>query len=90
MSYSVGDLLFFIGKVAERLCAIEAATGTSGNISVRADNFPVEEFPKKGTRDNSSINWMEISARCMVKDLSSQDLVKTFATSVSGPTSTSL
>ena len=43
--------MYFLGKTAERLCAIEAAAGTSGNISVRADVFPVEEFPQEGSRD---------------------------------------
>jgi ribulose-5-phosphate 4-epimerase/fuculose-1-phosphate aldolase len=50
VQYTVEDLLFYIGKVAERLSSIEAAAGTSGNISVRADYFSVEGFPKKGTR----------------------------------------
>jgi ribulose-5-phosphate 4-epimerase/fuculose-1-phosphate aldolase len=49
----VEDLLFYIGKVAERLSLIEAAAGTSGNISVRADHFPIEEFPKSGFRKMS-------------------------------------
>ncbi len=43
--------MYFLGKTAERLCAIEAAAGTSGNISLRADAFPVEEFPQEGSRD---------------------------------------
>lgn len=51
MQYTVEDLLFYMGKVAERLCFIEAAAGTSGNISVRADGFPIDEFPEKGMRD---------------------------------------
>ena len=53
MKNSVGDLLFYIGKVAERLCFIEAAAGTSGNISVRADSFPIEGFPPEGSRDQA-------------------------------------
>lgn len=53
MKSSVGDLLFYIGKVAERLCSIEAAAGTSGNISVRADHFAIEEFPQEGSRDKT-------------------------------------
>ena len=48
MKYSVDDLLFYLGKVAERLCFIEAAAGTSGNISVKADQFPIKEFPDEG------------------------------------------
>ena len=51
MQKNVDDLLFYIGKVAERLSFIEAAAGTSGNISVRADHFPIEEFPKNGSRN---------------------------------------
>ena len=50
MKYKIQDLLFYIGKVAERLCFIEAAAGTSGNISVRADDFKIEWFPKEGRR----------------------------------------
>ncbi len=42
-----------MGKVAERLCAIEAAAGTSGNISVRADNYSIEGFPEEGFRNKS-------------------------------------
>ena len=53
MNHSVEDLLFYLGKVADRLCFIEAAAGTSGNISVRADSFEVGEFPKKGVRKES-------------------------------------
>ena len=53
MRNTVEDLLFYLGKVAERLCSIEAAAGTSGNISVRADSFSVEEFPEKGSRNKS-------------------------------------
>ena len=53
MKYSVEDLLFYLGKVAERLCLIEAAAGTSGNISVRADSFPPERFPEEGSRDKT-------------------------------------
>jgi ribulose-5-phosphate 4-epimerase/fuculose-1-phosphate aldolase len=52
-SHNVEDALFYMGKVAERLCFIEAAAGTSGNISVKADNFPVERFPEEGTRSKS-------------------------------------
>ncbi len=51
MQYKVEDLLFYVGKVAERLCFIEAAAGTSGNISVRTDDFPIDEFPEKGMRE---------------------------------------
>jgi ribulose-5-phosphate 4-epimerase/fuculose-1-phosphate aldolase len=51
--YSVEDLLFYLGKVGERLCAIEAAAGTSGNISVRADEFPIENFPREGFREKN-------------------------------------
>jgi ribulose-5-phosphate 4-epimerase/fuculose-1-phosphate aldolase len=54
MKYTVEDLLFYIGKVAERLSSIEAAAGTSGNISVRADSFPVEEFPKERAKNRCS------------------------------------
>jgi len=50
-----------MGKVAERLCSIEAAAGTSGNISVRADDFLVEGFPEKGSRNKSF--HKEISCR---------------------------
>jgi rhamnulose-1-phosphate aldolase len=53
MNHSIEDLLFYLGKVADRLCFIEAAAGTSGNISVRADSFEVEEFPEKGVRKES-------------------------------------
>jgi len=53
MKYDVDDLLFYMGKVAERLCFIEAAAGTSGNISLRADNFPIEEFPEEGSRNKT-------------------------------------
>ena len=54
MKYDVDDLLFYMGKVAERLCFIEAAAGTSGNISLRVEGFPLERFPKKGTRRKSN------------------------------------
>jgi ribulose-5-phosphate 4-epimerase/fuculose-1-phosphate aldolase len=47
----VEDLLFYLGKVAERLCFIEAVAGTAGNISVRADDFSLEEFPQTGARE---------------------------------------
>jgi ribulose-5-phosphate 4-epimerase/fuculose-1-phosphate aldolase len=47
------DLLFYLGKVVERLCFIEAVAGTAGNISVRADDFPVEEFPQIGAREKT-------------------------------------
>jgi ribulose-5-phosphate 4-epimerase/fuculose-1-phosphate aldolase len=47
----VEDLLFYLGKVAERLCFIEAAAGTAGNISVRADDLSIEEFPPIGARE---------------------------------------
>ena len=50
MKYSIDDLLFYLGKVAERLCSIEAAAGTSGNISVKADHYSIKEFPKEGLR----------------------------------------
>ena len=50
MNHSAADLLFYLGKVADRLCSIEAAAGTSGNISVRVDLLKVEEFPKNGRR----------------------------------------
>ena len=53
MKYTVRDLLFYIGKVAERLCFIEAAAGTSGNISVRVDNSPIEKFPAAGFRNRT-------------------------------------
>ena len=53
MEYDVDELLFYMGKVAERLCFIDAAAGTSGNISVRADGFSIERFPEKGTRRKS-------------------------------------
>lgn len=46
------DLLFYLGKVAQRLCFIEAAAGTSGNISVRADDFPPEALPGPGSRQS--------------------------------------
>lgn len=49
------DLLFYLGKVAERLCFIQAAPGTSGNISVRADNLPIDAFPQEGSRESSRI-----------------------------------
>lgn len=52
-NHQVEDLLFYMGKVAERLCAIEAAAGTSGNISVRADNYSIEGFPEEGFRNKS-------------------------------------
>jgi ribulose-5-phosphate 4-epimerase/fuculose-1-phosphate aldolase len=42
-----------MGKVAERLCSIEAAAGTSGNISARADNFLIDGFPEKSSRNKS-------------------------------------
>jgi ribulose-5-phosphate 4-epimerase/fuculose-1-phosphate aldolase len=51
LNYNVEDLFYFFGKTAERLCSIEAAAGTSGNISVRADAFPVEDFPREGSRE---------------------------------------
>ena len=47
------DLLFYLGKVVERLCFIEAVAGTAGNISVRADDLPVEEFPQIGSREKT-------------------------------------
>lgn len=50
MKKSVEDLFFYLGKVAERLCFIDAAAGTSGNISVRADVFSAETFPEEGSR----------------------------------------
>jgi ribulose-5-phosphate 4-epimerase/fuculose-1-phosphate aldolase len=50
MKYNVDDLLFYMGKVGERLAFIEAAAGTSGNISLRVESFPIERFPKKGAR----------------------------------------
>ena len=50
MESRIEDLLFYLGKVAERLAFIEAAAGTAGNISLRADDFPVEEFPQIGAR----------------------------------------
>ncbi|MFP3871106.1 MAG: class II aldolase/adducin family protein [Syntrophobacteria bacterium] len=53
MKSSVADLLYYFGKVAERLCFIEAAAGTSGNISLRADGFPVDEFPEEGSRETA-------------------------------------
>ena len=51
--HSVEDLLFYFGKVAERLAAIDALAGTSGNISLRADTYPLEAFPRAGRRDPS-------------------------------------
>lgn len=51
VKHSVEDLIFYVGKVAERLCSIQAAAGTSGNISVRADSFSIDEFPEEGSRD---------------------------------------
>ena len=53
MTESVADLFYYLGKVADRLCYIEAAAGTSGNISVRADNFPIDSFPEEGLRNKS-------------------------------------
>jgi rhamnulose-1-phosphate aldolase len=47
---SVDDLFFYLGKVAERLCDIGAAAGTSGNISVKVNDFPPECFPEEGSR----------------------------------------
>lgn len=46
----VKDILFYLGKIAERLCLIEAAAGTCGNISVKADSLPLEMFPGEGSR----------------------------------------
>jgi len=46
----VAEILFYLGKIAERLCFIEAAAGTCGNISARADGLPVETFPEEGAR----------------------------------------
>ncbi len=51
MESRVDDLLFYLGMVAERLCFMEAAAGTAGNISLRADDFPIEEFPQTGGRE---------------------------------------
>ena len=59
MQSRVEDLLFYLGKVAERLCFIEAVAGTAGNISVRADEFPVEEFPRIGAR-GTTVHQMEV------------------------------
>ena len=53
MTNSVADLFYYLGKVADRLCYIEAAAGTSGNISVRAENFPIDSFPEAGLRNKS-------------------------------------
>jgi len=53
MKYDVEDLLFYMGKVAERLGFIEAAAGTSGNISLRMDSCPIERFPQKGARNRT-------------------------------------
>jgi ribulose-5-phosphate 4-epimerase/fuculose-1-phosphate aldolase len=53
MQYDVDDLFFYMGKVAERLCLIEAAAGTSGNLSLRADTVPIETFPQKGSRSKA-------------------------------------
>ena len=50
MKYCVDSLLFYLGKVAERLCFIEAAAGTSGNISVKADHYQIGDFPEEGFR----------------------------------------
>jgi ribulose-5-phosphate 4-epimerase/fuculose-1-phosphate aldolase len=50
VKYTVSDLLFYLGQVAQRLCFIEAAAGTSGNISVRADNIRPEDLPELGSR----------------------------------------
>lgn len=51
MENSVTDLLFYMGKVAERLCLIDAAPGTSGNISLRADGLPIDRLPQGGFRN---------------------------------------
>ena len=58
MESRVEDLLFYLGMVAKRLCFIEAVAGTAGNISLRADEFPVEEFPQTGTR-GTTVHHME-------------------------------
>jgi ribulose-5-phosphate 4-epimerase/fuculose-1-phosphate aldolase len=39
-----------VGKTALLRSDIEAAAGTSGNISVRADDFSIEGFPQEGYR----------------------------------------
>ncbi len=51
--HAVEDVLFYFGKVAERLASIGALAGTSGNISVRADTYPLDEFPAAGRRKPS-------------------------------------
>jgi rhamnulose-1-phosphate aldolase len=51
MAHTADDLFFYFGKIADRLCAIDAAAGTSGNISIRADDFPLSQFPEAGNRD---------------------------------------
>jgi ribulose-5-phosphate 4-epimerase/fuculose-1-phosphate aldolase len=53
MKNDVNDLLYYMGKVAERICFIEAAAGTSGNISVKVDGLPSERFPQEGTRNKT-------------------------------------
>ena len=50
---SVDDLLFYTGKVAERLAVIGALAGISGNLSLRVDQFPLDEFPEAGKREQS-------------------------------------
>jgi ribulose-5-phosphate 4-epimerase/fuculose-1-phosphate aldolase len=50
MKEKVEDLFFYLGNVAKRLCFIDAAAGTSGNLSVRADDFSAETFPENGSR----------------------------------------
>lgn len=56
VKHQVTDLLFYIGKVAERLCFIEAAAGTSGNISVKINNLRIEQFPEEGVRETTYHN----------------------------------
>jgi len=53
VKYSISDLLFYLGKVAARLCSIQAAAGTSGNISVRADYLSIESLPEDGSKNES-------------------------------------
>jgi ribulose-5-phosphate 4-epimerase/fuculose-1-phosphate aldolase len=53
MKNYIDNLLYYVGKVAERICFMEAAAGTSGNISVKVDGLPFERFPKEGTRNKT-------------------------------------
>jgi ribulose-5-phosphate 4-epimerase/fuculose-1-phosphate aldolase len=44
------ELFYYVGKIGERLAAIEAAAGSSGNISLRADRLPLDEFQQFGSQ----------------------------------------